>query len=262
MKPSETPQTSTDKLAQRIKENKSAQSLNFNEWIFSQFQIDSGSCVLELCCGTGSQSVVINDLIGPRGDLVLLDASRKAVDTVKEKIGTDKRIYLCRGLDDLLVDDTLEEKQFDLIFCSYGLYYAQDVEGLLKNLKGLLGPQGKIVIVGPYGPNNGELFDLLKDNGVELDEKVAFSSGPFMTEVVRPFSRNHFEQTLEHVTQNVQKWSSVEHLMQYWQNTTFYDAGRAEAVRAALEKEFERDNQFLVTKHIMFLEMSQKKEER
>ncbi len=248
-----------DKLAQRISRNRGAQSLDFNRWIFSQFPVAEGSRVLELCCGTGSQSCIIHRSLKSGGELFLLDASAEALAAVRAKIGEERITYLCCGLDDIDGQDQLAQGSFDLIFCSYGLYYAQNQDRLLRLLTGLLTPGGRMVVVGPYGANNRELFDLLENSGVRLRKAVTFSSGQYMEEIVLPWAETHFSQINIRTTSNVQRWKSVRDLMAYWENTTFYDPQRARDVGLAMDGAFGSEGEFTVTKHIMLIDMKNKK---
>ena len=75
---------------------------------------------------------------------------------------------------------------FDLVFCAYGLYYSTDPLATLSEARSWLNPRGRIVVVGPFGPNNGQLFDLVRASGVVLAPAVIDSSQHFMLRTVLP----------------------------------------------------------------------------
>ena len=64
------------------------------------------------------------------------------------------------------------EKKFDLIFCAYGLYYSPDPKRTLEEARSLLRKNGRIAVVGPFGPNNRQLFDLVRRSGILIGDAV------------------------------------------------------------------------------------------
>ncbi len=246
----------TDKLEMRLQGNRRVQKLNLGEWIFSRVDVMKGSQVLELCCGNGHQSVIFDQLLGNDGELFMVDASTQAIDEVKSKLGIKKRYYYCQSLDHLCEKTFGEGQRFDLIFCAYGLYYAEEPERLLNLLCLLLKQEGRIVIVGPYGENNGELFRLLEGQRVQLSQSVISSSRSFMPDVVANFARKSFAEVDIQTIKNEQIWPDREGILDYWKNTTFYDEKRMGDVKAAFAEIFNQAGQFVVTKHIMLIKMS------
>ena len=74
----------------------------------------------------------------------------------------------------------IESASFDLIFCSYGLYYSNNPTATLQEALKWLKLNGKMAIVGPYRANNWPLFKLLMECGVEIPPFVLYTSQDFM----------------------------------------------------------------------------------
>jgi ubiquinone/menaquinone biosynthesis C-methylase UbiE len=247
-------------LDQRIAENASAQQIDLNQWIFERVALRADERVLELCCGTGGQTLRMLQLLGAGGSLTALDVSPDALKTLAGKAGSgEKRLALLEGpvdnLDQVLRKTQAQQPAFDIAFCAYGLYYSSDPRRTLDEVKSWLRPGGRIVVAGPFGPNNGPLFDLLKAAGVHISEPVIFSSERFMTETVIPWAARQFESTAVHTMMNPISWAAPDRVLNYWQNTTFYDGSKRVAVEKMLGAHFDRHGRFVNQKWVMLVEM-------
>ena len=254
--------TQSQLLEQRIAENRSSQEIDLATWIFERVDVEPGSHILELCCGTGGQTLKMMGLLGDSGRLVAMDVSRDALATLKSKVGSEKgaKLTLVEGnLDDIsrpLKVAGCESRGFDLIFCAYGLYYSSDAENTLAEARSWLRRGGRIAVVGPFGPNNKPLFDMLRASGVTISQPVISSSETFMTQTVLPWGVQNFETVCIHTMVNPVTWPSAERVLNYWQNTTFYDAGKRGAFENQLREHFREHGQFVNQKWVMLAEMS------
>jgi ubiquinone/menaquinone biosynthesis C-methylase UbiE len=248
-------------LEQRIAENLESQRIDLNQWIFTQVQVSAGSRVLELCCGTGAQTMRLIELVGNNGQVVALDASKDSLEKLNQRVEQD----YCRRLTAVaasmeefprtLAGLNLSMGSFDLIFCAYGLYYADDPIAILQDALRWLKPNGRIAIVGPYGLNNGPLFNLLGDCGVEIPPFVLYTSRDFMESAVIPWAIGQFSKIVLNTMVNHVTWSSSESLINYWKNTTFYDNSKLVILKNKLNDYFEHNPFFVNEKWVMVVEM-------
>jgi ubiquinone/menaquinone biosynthesis C-methylase UbiE len=252
-------------LDTRIAENTAAQEIDLVSWIFERIPVKRGDRVLELCCGTGSQTLRLVDLVGEKGKVVAVDISKDALDTVKSKLNAsqkNKTTTLEANLDKLgeaLDKAGLQEERFDLIFCAYGLYYGAEPKQVLQEAKNRLNQNGRIVIVGPFGPNNFQLFAGLRKIGVDIPPFVIYASQDFMYQLVVPWAAENFSSIHIATVVNHTKWTSPESIMNYWKNTIFYEAKSAGAFNNLLIKHFKNHTEFINEKWIMLVEMIQAK---
>jgi len=253
-------------LDNRITYNVSAQQVDLVQWIFSRIEVGQDSRVLELCCGTGSQTLQLLDQVGPTGHVVAMDISREAIEILASKLVPEWRqrtTFILSGIDDLdysLNKTTLQPPYFDLIFCAYGLYYCNDSRLVLETAKSWLRPDGKIVIVGPFGANNGPLFDLLESGEVEISQYVTYTSSDYMYREVIPWAAQHFDKVSIHTVVNKITWPSATDVLQYWESSTFYEEARQPIIEALLEQHFTRHDTFINEKWIMMVEISDAKQ--
>jgi ubiquinone/menaquinone biosynthesis C-methylase UbiE len=254
--------TQAELLEQRIAENAGSQEIDLATWIFERVRVQPGDQVLELCCGTGGQTLPLLDRVGDAGRVVALDISPKALDTLRSKaeVGNGERLTLVEAsLDNFsssLLDARLRPASFDLVFCAYGLYYSTDALRTLEQARSWLRPEGRIAVAGPFGPNNQPLFDLVRGSGGSLAEAVTFSSERFMLQTVLPWGARNFASTAVHTMVNPVRWASPERVLNYLQNTTFYDAEIRPAFEQLLQAHFAAHGAFVNEKWVMLAEMS------
>ena len=250
----------------RIAQNVGAQQTDLAEWIFERLRVGQGENVLELCCGTGGQTLKLAELVGESGRVVALDASREALDKLESKTRMEWRRRLAlveANLDDLpqaLQSQGLQSPCFDLAFCGYGLYYSSDAVATMQEVKRWLRPRGRLVVVGPYGPNNGPLFDLLVRAGVRIPDYVKYTSTDFMFKEVIPWAAEHFQTLRVSTLVNRVSWPTAENVIQYWSNATFYDPDKLASVEALLDDHFRGQHEFVNEKWVMMVEASNARE--
>jgi len=254
--------TQADLLEQRIAENTASQEIDLATWIFERILVRPGDRVLELCCGTGGQTLSLLDRVGESGQVVALDISKAALETLTSKaaaVSGNRLTTVQANLDEFssaLRGAGMQQGSFDLVFCAYGLYYASDARETLQEIRSWLKPEGRIVVVGPFGPNNKPLFDLVRSSGVELAEPVTFSSERFLPQLVLPWAAQKFEKLCVFTMVNRVRWATAERVLNYWQNTTFYDAEKRPAFQDLLHSHFAKHGVFINEKWVMLVEMN------
>jgi ubiquinone/menaquinone biosynthesis C-methylase UbiE len=252
--------TQAELLEQRIAENAAAQEIDLPTWIFERVKVSPGDQVLELCCGTGGQTLPMLDRVGDSGRVVAVDISKAALDTLAAKAGARSNRLTCVETSLENFPSALAQREigggFDLVFCAYGLYYSADAQRTLREAKAKLNSHGRVVVAGPFGPNNKQLFDLVRASGVTIAEPVVFSSEAFMLQTVLPWGAQEFASVAVHTMVNPVRWATPERVLNYWQNTTFYDASRRAEFERLLQAHFAEHGQFVNQKWVMLVEMS------
>lgn len=145
--------------------------------------------------------------------------------------------------------DAVSKSKFDLISCFYGLYYADNVALLLDKGAEYLTDNGHILIVGPYGENNKEFFNIL-EKYFELPELVYRSSCTFMEDEVLPVLTNRLKIEKKYFSNKI-KYPNADSVMNYWKSTTFFNEKFEKNVQDDLEIHFRSNNEFIIEKHVM-----------
>ena len=250
---------STSCLDERIATNAKAQKVDFNGWIFSHIRVQPGAKVLELCSGTGAQATHLARAAGQGGRLVSCDASETSLEKLKAATAdlacpVDTLCCDMDGLPQELEKSGCPKRHFDLLFCSYGLYYSKNTAKLLDGLLPWLAPAARIVVVGPHGDNNGPLFNVLRQAGVTLDAFTLHSSGTYMYGELIPWCAAHSPEMRAFTMENEIHWDSPDAFMTYWRNTIFFESERQDAVEDIVRRHFEASPVFINRKLVMAFE--------
>lgn len=238
--------TSTSSLDARLEANRRSQKIDFKEWSVKILSPEEGDKVLEIGCGTGSQTIPVATKIGERGSLTFVDLSAQSVATVSEKLGSSTtQRGIVGNMDD--IDDLLDPDngKFDLIYSVYAMYYAKEPKRLLDNLFNRLSPDGRICILGPESPHG---FVELARKYFEIPEEVDRSLN-FRTEVVESFMKENFQTFEVCVIRNPQFFYSVEDALEFFRNTTYYSQKFEKQISEVIEQEISDSSVFVVDKY-------------
>ena len=77
-----------------------------------------------------------------------------------------------------------------------------------------------------------------------------------MLETVLPWGAANFESVSINTMVNRVRWTAPEKVLNYWQNTTFYDARRRTEFELLLQQHFQTHTEFVNEKWVMMLEMT------
>jgi ubiquinone/menaquinone biosynthesis C-methylase UbiE len=122
--------------------------------------IKPGMTVLDLGCGPGFFSIEIANLLNGSGQVIAADLQQGMLDKVSHKIkGTrlESQIRLHRCKTDSI---GLKEK-VDFVLAFYMVHEVPDQERLFKELKSILKPDGRILIVEPNFHVRKKAFDAM-----------------------------------------------------------------------------------------------------
>ena len=238
--------TSTSSLDARLEANRRSQKIDFQEWSVKILSPKEGDKVLEIGCGTGSQTIPVAKKIGEMGSLTFVDLSAQSVATVSEKLGSSTtQRGIVGSMDDL--DDLLDpgNEKFDLIYSVYAMYYAKDPKRLLDSLLDRLSPDGRLCILGPESPHG---FVELARKYFEIPDEVDRSLN-FRTEVVESFMKKYFQSFEVSVIRNPQFFYTSEDALEFFRNTTYYSQKFEKQIYEAIEQEISVKSVFVVDKY-------------
>jgi len=227
--------TKTEALKSRILHQKN-QSVNLNDWIFENLTVPQEGNVLELCCGTGSQTTYLAERV-KYGSITCVDINLESLEIAKKNVETSLIRFIESDID---TTANFLDRDYDLIFVSYGFYYSKEPQTLLSSLVERLSSHGRIAIVGPVQGNNAELFNLVRKLGVNIPSAVTDSSEEFMIRMLRLFL-DRFTSIKFFRTTNKITYDSIDSLLEYWRNTTFYNPGLDEQFLLEARSYFSKD---------------------
>jgi ubiquinone/menaquinone biosynthesis C-methylase UbiE len=245
--------TKTSALIERINRNESNQNLDLNQWAFNLIKGSKQKLkILELCPGTGRQTEQLLRSF-ENSHVTCVDVSNESLKVIEKSSFFDNgRVHLINDN----IDDYFEKNKiyFDVVFVSYGLYYAKKIDRVLGKIFSYLNKGGRFIVLGPYGDNNKQLFALLKSIGVKVEKFVKYSSSDFMYSSVLNKTLRVFETIIINTAVNEVKWSNPDEVVQYWENSTFYRPQKRDIFLKEVENHFASQTYFINEKHIMLIE--------
>ncbi|WP_378950615.1 class I SAM-dependent methyltransferase [Pelosinus sp. sgz500959] len=226
---------------------------DFNGFIGDILNNINFKSVLDICCGTGNQ--IMHYIERPNTEeIVGVDISAESLMVARKRITGDlkeKNVeFICTPMEKMFFDSGLIQRKFDLISCHYGLYYSRSVVDTLKECYQHLNQEGTILIVGPYGENNHQLFRIL-EKYTKIPDFVKYSSGDFMASEVSPLLTELGLTFQEYKFENEIRYPSVDAVLSYWKASTFYDEQVEEKFSKRLEATFAENASFNVSKHVI-----------
>lgn len=207
----------SDKLNNRLGYNKKNQKIDFTNWLFSKFNLNNNlNQILDLGCGTGIQTDYFLRTLGTSCQVLSIDASEESINALPHHKNLDK---YCFNFDDIeKLDQVLDNKKFDLINCTYAIYYSIDPIALIKRLReNHLADRGKIYIAGPTWPH--ELYTLVTNQFGE-DTKIT-KTIDFMYTELQLYLKNEVSMFETHQLNNVSEFEDFSELASFVLNTTY-----------------------------------------
>ncbi len=242
----------SDNLKGRSASNQAYGTKDFQGWSRAIIHSLAFQSVLDICCGTGNQLVEYasrSDLT----NLVGVDLSPESLQKAQERITatpfSGTLLLLQQSMEGMFSEKALQSGKFDLISCFYGLYYSQDVQKTLNEIVDHLSDEGSILIVGPYGPNNKTMFDILQKH-FALPELVVRSATTFMEAEVLPALSDRCDIRTETFVNPVE-YPNADAVMAYWRASTFYKPEYEESIEQDVKDVIARNRHFTIEKHVM-----------
>jgi ubiquinone/menaquinone biosynthesis C-methylase UbiE len=143
--------------------------------------IKRGMTVLDVGCGTGFFTIELANLVGESGKVIAIDVQSEMLDILETKLRGKEianRIKLQKCSD---YNFNISE-QVDFVLAFYVVHEAGNQKLFLKEIKKVLKPGGKLLIVELIGHVSGEEFRKIVENCNELNFK-------FQDKTILPLNR-------------------------------------------------------------------------
>ncbi|HVW34183.1 MAG TPA: methyltransferase domain-containing protein [Acidimicrobiia bacterium] len=140
----------------------------------------AGERVLDVPCGSGASVVLAAQQVSPGGAVEGVDYAEQMIAIAREKTAAAGLANVRLSVADMTTLDRSNLEPFDSMICALGLFFADDMPGLLRSLFGLLRRGGRIA-VSVFGEH---VFDPMRQVFVETVGELAPD-----VEVLQPWRR-------------------------------------------------------------------------
>jgi ubiquinone/menaquinone biosynthesis C-methylase UbiE len=240
--------TATGFLEKRIAINHAYASADFDGWLMQRLKVQSGEDILDVGCGSGAQTIPFADRVGPTGSVSSLDISADSVALLKSRLPAGARVQaVAADMAELagLIANQFTVKRYTLAHSSYALYYSSKRLQVLDAMRGALKPGGRCAVFTPNIPHG--LVDLaarFTAVPAAVNESLRFGK-----EVLEPYFSRNFPRFEVHHFHNVITLPSADILLEFYRQTTYYDAGIEPEVCAVADAEIKRTGSFKYEKN-------------
>lgn len=106
--------------------------------------IRRGMSVVDLGCGVGMTTQLLAELVGPTGEVIGIDYSAAQVEQARALLPA--KFFNVRFVEASATDTGLPREAFDLVYSRFLLIHLQDPESALREMQGLLKPEGIMTV--------------------------------------------------------------------------------------------------------------------
>lgn len=116
----------------------------------ARMSLPSGASVLDLCCGGGASALPAAMAVGPQGDVLGIDLAEPLLELARRRaLGFGLGNATFRSGD--ATRTGLEDASVDACICVFGVFFAADMAGFVREMWRVLRPGGTLAIT-TWGP--------------------------------------------------------------------------------------------------------------
>jgi ubiquinone/menaquinone biosynthesis C-methylase UbiE len=252
-------QETSDDLLTRINIHDAYGARDIDKWMLEVLPLEQGMTILDVGCGAGKQCFSYLAHLSGKAQITGGDVSEELLTKAREEN---------RKLGNRVTFKTLnfnepfpyEDNTFDLVSCSFAIYYAEDIPFTIREMHRVLKPGGKLFSTGPMPENKQMFYEIIKEaTGKEIPPMPG--SSRYSTDILESIE-NTFSSVEVLIFNNPLTFPTVEPFLAYtraslsedrklW-NTFFQTKEDFEQIMGKIAevalKWFERDGKLVMTK--------------
>jgi ubiquinone/menaquinone biosynthesis C-methylase UbiE len=251
-------ETSSD-LMKRIDIHEQYGSRDIDEWMLEILSPVKGIKILDIGCGAGKLCFSFDTYLNSECEIVGGDVSRELLDKAiaeNRKKGTNIRFIDL----DFNKRFPFDDEEFDLISCSFAIYYAENIPFTISEMHRVLKPGGRLFTTGPMPENKQMFYDIIRKATNKPIPPMPGSSR-YASEIFDAVKNTFFSTSLE-IFENPLKFDHAEPFLAYtraslsedrklWRDLFVGEEGFEEVMRkitTTAEKEVELNGNLTMTK--------------
>ena len=152
----------TSDLQTRINIHDAYGAYDIDKWMLEVLPLKQGMTILDVGCGSGKQCFSYLAHLSGKADITGGDVSKPLLEKAKEenqKLGNRVTFQTL----DFNQKFPFDDKKFDLVSCSFAIYYAEDIPETIKEMHRILKPGRFLFTTGPMPENKQLFYDIIKE---------------------------------------------------------------------------------------------------
>ena len=155
-------QETTNDLLKRINIHDQFGARDIDEWMLEILPLKQDTRILDIGCGSGKQCFSYLAYLNSKAEIIGTDVSNELLEEAEvenQKLG--KRVRF-QNMDFNHVFP-FEDNKFDLVSCSFAIYYAEDIPFTIHEMHRVLKPGGTLFTTGPMPNNKLMFYEIIKE---------------------------------------------------------------------------------------------------
>ncbi len=155
-------QETTDDLITRINIHDAYGARDIDKWMLEVLPLEKGMKILDVGCGAGKQCFSYLAHLSGKADIIGGDVSEELLAKAAEE---NKKLGDRVTFQELNFNKTFPfpDNTFDLVSCSFAIYYAEDIPFTIREMHRVLKPGGHLFTTGPMPENKKMFYDIISE---------------------------------------------------------------------------------------------------
>jgi ubiquinone/menaquinone biosynthesis C-methylase UbiE len=152
----------TDDLITRINIHDTYGARDIDKWMLEVLPLEKGMKILDVGCGAGKQCFSYLAHLSGKADIIGGDVSEELLAKAEEE---NKKLGERVSFQELNFNKAFPfpDNTFDLVSCSFAIYYAEDIPFTIREMHRVLKPGGHLFTTGPMPENKKMFYDIISE---------------------------------------------------------------------------------------------------
>jgi len=252
-------QETTNDLLTRINIHDAYGAHDIDKWMLRVLPLEQGMKILDVGCGAGKQCFTYLAHLSGKAEITGGDVSDELLSKAKEE---NQKLGEKVSFDKLNFNQVFPyaDNTYDLVSCSFAIYYAEDIPFTISEMHRVLKPGGHLFTTGPMPQNKRMFYNIIEEATGKVIPPMPGSSR-YASEIHETV-KQIFSEVEVHIFENPLTFPSIEPFLAYtraslsedrllW-NTFFQTKEDFENIMAEITKVaenwFARDGKLVMTK--------------
>lgn len=205
-------QETTNDLLTRINIHDAYGARDIDKWMLEVLPLEQGMKILDVGCGAGKQCFSYLAHLNGKADITGGDVSEALLNKAKEenkKLGERITFQML----DFNKTFPIADETYDLVSCSFAIYYAEHIPFTIKEMHRVLKPGGYLFTTGPMPENKQMFYEIIEEaTGKEIPPMPG--SSRYASEILDTI-KEQFSSVQVHVFENPLTFPTVEPFLAY-----------------------------------------------